>query len=58
MARGIRLGPNGRWATTITLPRSLRGSRIFLRAETRVRATASNPKLFPTFTLIEGVNLN
>ena len=57
VARGIRLGPNGRWAATITLPPALRGARIFMRAETRVRATAGNPKLFPTFTLIEGVNL-
>ena len=57
MARGIRVQPNGRWTATITLPPSLRGTRVFLRAETRVRKSTRSPKRFRTFTLVQGVAL-
>jgi uncharacterized repeat protein (TIGR01451 family) len=57
VARGIRVAPSGRWAARITLPPSLRGTRVFLRAETRVRRTTRNPKRFRTFSLIQGVGL-
>jgi hypothetical protein len=57
VARGIRVKRGGRWTTTITLPAALRGSRVFLRAETRVRKTSRNPKRFRTFSLVQGVAL-
>jgi uncharacterized repeat protein (TIGR01451 family) len=57
VARGIRVQPNGRWTANITLPAALRGTRVFLRAETRVRKTTRNPKRFRTFSLIQGVGL-
>jgi hypothetical protein len=57
VARGIRVQRDGRWAATITLPPALRGTRVFLRASTKVRKTARNPKRFPTFSLIQGVAL-
>jgi uncharacterized repeat protein (TIGR01451 family) len=57
VARGIRVQRSGRWTANITLPAALRGSRVFLRAETRVRKTTRNPKRFRTFTLIQGVGL-
>jgi uncharacterized repeat protein (TIGR01451 family) len=57
VARGIRVQPGGRWTATIALPASLRGSRVFLRAETRVRKTTRNPKRFRTFSLIQGIRL-
>jgi uncharacterized repeat protein (TIGR01451 family) len=57
VARGIRVQPNGRWTATITLPPSLRGTRVFLRAETRVRKSTRSPKRFRTFTLVQGVAL-
>jgi hypothetical protein len=57
VARGIRVRPNGRWTANITLPAALRGSRVFLRAETRVRRTTRNPKTYRTFSLIQGVGL-
>ena len=55
VARGIRVQRDGRWAATITLPPALRGTRVFLRAGTRVRTTARNTKRFPTFSLTQGV---
>jgi hypothetical protein len=57
VANGIRVQPNGRWTATFTLPASLRGTRVFLRAETQVRKTSRNPKRFRTFSLIQGVAL-
>jgi uncharacterized repeat protein (TIGR01451 family) len=57
VARGIRVQPSGRWTATITLPASLRGTRVFMRAETRVRKTTRNPKRFRTFSLMQGVAL-
>jgi uncharacterized repeat protein (TIGR01451 family) len=57
VARGIRVQPNGRWTATIALPASLRGTRVFLRAATRVRKTTRNPKTYRTFSLIQGVGL-
>jgi hypothetical protein len=57
VARGVRVQRDGRWAATITLPPALRGTRVFLRAATRVRRTARNPKRFPTFSLTQGVAL-
>jgi hypothetical protein len=57
VARGIRVQRNGRWASTITLPPALRGTRVFLRASTSVRKTARNPMRFATFSLIQGVAL-
>ncbi|MEA2184540.1 MAG: hypothetical protein QOF69_3725, partial [Solirubrobacteraceae bacterium] len=57
VARGVRVRSRGRWTARVTLPSSLRGTRVFLRAETRVRKTTRNPKRFPTFSLIQGVRL-
>jgi len=57
VARGIHVQRDGRWTATNTLPPSLRGSRVFLRAETRVRKTTRNPKRFRTFSLIQGIAL-
>jgi uncharacterized repeat protein (TIGR01451 family) len=57
VARGVRVQRNGRWSVTIALPSSLRGTRVFLRAETRVRKSTRNPKLSRTFTLVQGVAL-
>ncbi|MEA2230986.1 MAG: hypothetical protein QOD83_802 [Solirubrobacteraceae bacterium] len=57
VARGVRVRSRGRWTARVTLPSSLRGTRVFLRAETRVRKTTRNPKRFPTFSLIQGVTL-
>jgi len=57
VARGIRVHRNGHWTASITLPPSLRGTRVFLRASTHVRKTTHNPKRFPTFSLIQGVGL-
>jgi uncharacterized repeat protein (TIGR01451 family) len=57
VARGIRVQPSGRWTATITLPPSLRTTRVFLRAQTRVRKTTHNPKRFRTFSLVQGVAL-
>jgi hypothetical protein len=57
VARKIRVARNGRWSATITLPSALRGSVVFLRAETRVRKTARTPNVARTFSLIQGVRL-
>jgi hypothetical protein len=57
VARGIRVQRDGRWAATITLPAALRGTRVFLRASTKVRKTPRNPKRFATFSLTQGVAL-
>jgi hypothetical protein len=57
VARGIRVAPSGRWTARIMLPPSLRGTRVFLRAETRVRKTTRNPKRFRTFSLVQGIGL-
>jgi uncharacterized repeat protein (TIGR01451 family) len=57
VARAIRVHRDGRWTATITLPRALRGTRVFLRAGTHVRRATRNPKRFATFSLIQGVSL-
>jgi uncharacterized repeat protein (TIGR01451 family) len=57
VARGIHVRRNGRWTAKIALPPSLRGTRVFLRGQTRVVKTTRNPKRFATFTLIQGLGL-
>jgi hypothetical protein len=57
VARGIHVQRDGRWTARITLPASLRGSRVFLRADTQVRKSTHNPKRFRTFSLIQGIAL-
>ncbi|HEX8157415.1 MAG TPA: hypothetical protein VF526_08510 [Solirubrobacteraceae bacterium] len=57
VAGGIRVSSRGRWTARVALPPSLHGTRVFLRAETRVRKTKRNPKRFATFSLIQGVTL-
>jgi hypothetical protein len=57
VARGVRVQRNGRWSATITLPPTLRGTRLFLRAGTRVRKSTRSPKRFRTFSLVQGVAL-
>jgi uncharacterized repeat protein (TIGR01451 family) len=57
VARGVRVAPGGRWSATITLPPTLRGTRVFLRAGTRVRKSTRSPKRFRTFSLVQGVGL-
>ncbi|MDX6680890.1 MAG: hypothetical protein QOG94_929 [Solirubrobacteraceae bacterium] len=49
VASGIPVRPDGRWTATLTLPPSLRGARVFLRAETRGRVRS--------FSLIQGIAL-
>jgi hypothetical protein len=57
VASGIRVRPDGRWTATLTLPASLHGARVFLRAETRVRTSGRSPKRFRTFSLVQGIAL-
>jgi hypothetical protein len=57
VARGVRVQRSGRWTATITLPPSLRRGRVFLRAETRIRKSTRSPKLFRTFSLVQGIPL-
>jgi hypothetical protein len=57
VASGIRVRPGGRWTATFTLPPSLRRTRVFLRAETRVRKSARSARRFRTFSLIQGIAL-
>jgi hypothetical protein len=57
VARAIHVRAGGRWTATFTLPPSLHGPRVFLRAETHVRKASRNPKRFRTFSLIQGIAL-
>jgi hypothetical protein len=57
VASGVRVRPDGRWTATFTLPPSLRGTRVFLRAETRVRKSRRSARRFRTFSLIQGIAL-
>jgi hypothetical protein len=50
---GVR--PDGRWTATFALPPSLRRARVFLRAETLVRASRRNARRLRTFSLVQGI---
>ncbi len=57
VARDVKVSRSGEWSTTITLPKALRGDKVFLRATTSVRENTKSAKTFKTFTLIQGVAL-
>jgi hypothetical protein len=57
VARGVKVASSGTWSASITLPKALRGEKVYLRAQTRVRQTTRSARTFATYTLIQGVAL-
>jgi len=54
----VRPSRNGSFSATFTVPSSLsRLGVVFLRAQTAVQKTRTNPRAFPTFSLIRGVRV-
>jgi len=50
---------SGSFSATFTVPAALaRLGVVFLRAQTAVRKVTTNPRAFPTFSLIRGVRIS
>jgi hypothetical protein len=50
---------SGAFSATFTVPQSLtRRGVVFLRAQTSVRKVTTNPRTFPTFSLVRGVRVS